>query len=75
MSTPHSIHDEAILQFAIHMTQLVSSLNLSSYSSDNTTAFVRDAVYLIKYQKFLYGEISGTRYFMPLPNGAKIHRN
>jgi hypothetical protein len=71
MSTPHGIHDEAILQFAIHMTQLVSSLNLSSYSSDNTTAFVKDVVYLIKYQKFLYGEISGTRYFMPLPTEQK----
>ncbi|PMD60095.1 uncharacterized protein K444DRAFT_629523 [Hyaloscypha bicolor E] len=72
MSTPHGIHDEAILQFAIHMTQLACSFNLSSYSGDNTTAFVKDAVYLIKYQKFLYGEISGTRYFMPLPTEQKF---
>jgi hypothetical protein len=49
MSTPHGIHDEAILPFAIHMTQLASFLNLPSYSGDDITAFLKDVVYLTKY--------------------------
>jgi hypothetical protein len=72
MSTPHGIHDEAILRFAIHMTQLASFLNFPSYSGDDITAFLKDVVYLTKYQKFLYGENSGTRYFMPLPTEQKF---
>jgi hypothetical protein len=48
MSTLHDVHDEAILQFAIHMTQLASFLNLLSYSGDDITAFLKDVVYLNK---------------------------
>jgi hypothetical protein len=75
MNTPHGIHNEAILQFEIHVTQLASFLNLLSYSGDDITAFLKDVVYLNKYQKFLYREISGTRYFMPLPTEQKLIEN
>jgi hypothetical protein len=71
LSTPRGSHDETILEFAAQMTQLASYPTHRAYCQNTITSFFKNAGYLVKYHKCLYGEISEIRYFMPHPtNGS-----
>jgi hypothetical protein len=65
MTPPHGVHDETILEFAIQMTQLATYPTNQGYSQDIILGLLKNAAYLVKYQKCVYGEISQTRFFMP----------
>jgi hypothetical protein len=72
MSPPHGIHDEAIMDFTTKMTQLISYSSGPCYSKSTLTTFLRNAAYLVKYQKCVHGEIGETRYFLPHPTQDKL---
>ena len=72
MSPSHGIHDEAIMEFAIKMTQPISSSSSPCYPQSTLIILLQNAAYLVKYQKCVHGEIVETRYFFPHPTQDKF---